>query len=115
MMTELIPSICSGREVNDMNEKKFYLPGIIVPAAAILVNLFLGAGIVDLIATAVTFVLNLRKRSTHRIAIGITLAFALLVGLAITVYSECVFHSVQPAGTTMELVMNILFGIPFIS
>lgn len=98
-----------------MNEKKFYLPGIIVPAAAILVHLFLGAGIIDLIVAPITFVINWRKRKTHRVAIGITLAIAILVGLAITAYSMCVYHSVDPSQTTKDLIMSILFGYVSVS
>lgn len=93
-----------------MNEKKFYLPGIIVPAAAILLNLFLGAGIIHLVVAPITFIINWRKRKTHRIAIGVVLAAALLVGFAITAYSMCVFHSMEPSQSTKELIMSILFG-----
>ena len=93
-----------------MNEKKFYLPGIIVPAAAILLNLFLGVGIIDLVVAPITFIINWRKRKTHRIAIGVVLAAAILVGFAITAYCMCVVHSMEPSQSTKDLIMSILFG-----
>ena len=64
-----------------MNEKKFYLPGIILPAAGILLNLLVGSIVIDLAVLITSFVLNLRKRSSHRTAIGITLSCVLALGI----------------------------------
>ncbi len=96
-----------------MKEKKFYLPGIIVPAVGILAHLFLGAAVIELIFAIVTLVMNLRKKKTHRIAIGIALAIALLVGMIITAYSMVVYHGVDPSQTTKDLIFSILFGLAF--
>ncbi len=98
-----------------MKEKKFYLPGIIVPAVGILAHLLFGAAAIELVAAIITLIMNLRKKKTHRIAIGIALAAALLVGTIISAYSMIVYHSVDPSQTTKDLIMNILFGIAFTS
>lgn len=107
-MTERTKNICFGEGVNNMNEKKFYLPGIIVPAVAIAVNSFIGAGVINLAAAVITFIINLKKRDTHRIAIGITLAIALVLGMAIMAYSMFVFQ--DPSQSNKDLLMSILFG-----
>lgn len=64
-----------------MEEKKFYLPGILLAAAALLIS-FLWEGILVVLAvTIAALVVNLRKRRTHRVKIGI--ALTILAGVMV--------------------------------
>ncbi|MBQ7004736.1 MAG: hypothetical protein IJN57_12345 [Oscillospiraceae bacterium] len=74
-----------------MTEKKFFLPGIILGVAAWLIGFFCFP-VESLAIAIVSLVLNLRKKSTHRIKIGMILTILAIVEsiafLAFTLYLD---------------------------
>ncbi len=97
-----------------MNEKKFYIPGIILPAAGILLNLLVGSIVIDLAVFVTSLVLNLKKRSTHRTAIGIALSCLLALGI-LGIIGIMIFdfsHNgtiYQQEGTFADQILQFLF------
>lgn len=97
-----------------MNEKKFYIPGIILPAVGILLNLLVGSIVIDLAVCITSLVLNLKKRSTHRTAIGIALSCVLALGV-LSIIGIMLFefsHNgaiYQQEGTYADHILQFLF------
>lgn len=97
-----------------MTEKKFYVTGILIPAAGILLHLFVGSIVIDLAVFVTSLVLNLRKRSTHRTAIGIALSCLLALGIlsiiAIMIFEFSQNGAVyQQEGTYTDQILQFLF------
>lgn len=101
-----------------MNEKKFYLAGIIVPIVCIAADMLFGSIVLGLVTGTVSLILNLRKRSTHRVAIGITLSILLFLSVVFTI--AIMLHDLSMNGTIYEqegllteFFLQYLLGIPF--
>lgn len=101
-----------------MNEKKFYLAGIIVPIVCIVADMMFGSIVLGLVTGTVSLILNLRKRSTHRVAIGITLSVLLFLGvistIAIMLFELSVNGTIyRNEGLLTEFYLQYFLGIPF--
>ncbi len=74
-----------------MTEKKFYIPGIILSLISWIIGFFCFP-VESIAVSVVSLVLNLRKKNTHRIKIGIILTILALVEsiafLAFTLYLD---------------------------
>ncbi len=96
-----------------MTEKKFYMPGIILPVVGLLLHAFVGAAAIDLVIAAVSLILNLRKRETHRIKIGIVITILLILGIlsiiGIMIFERVMFGGLLPEETVPEMILHWLF------
>lgn len=102
-----------------MTEKKFYIAGIVVPAVCLLaVDIFLGSIILSVVTGIIGLLMNLKKRKTHRTAIGIVLSVLLLLA-AVTTTGIMVFdlstqgEAYRQDGVLTQMVLQYLLGIPF--
>ncbi len=57
-----------------MEEKKFHTPGILLGAAALIASVFWDGILVGLAVTIAALLVNLRKRRTHLVRIGVVLS-----------------------------------------
>lgn len=96
-----------------MKEKKFYALGIVIPAIGLLTHLCMGGMVLDLIFAAASIILNLRKRETHRIRIGMTLAFVIIIGSVFMACNLIIIHNLNPYQSISDLILAILFGLSF--
>ena len=101
-----------------MNEKKFYLAGIIVPIVCIVADMMFGSIVLGLVTGIICLIMNLKKRSTHRVAIGITLSILVFLGVVSTI--AIMFHDLsmngviyEREGLLTEFYLQYFLGIPF--
>ncbi len=101
-----------------MNEKKFYVPGIIVPIVCILADMLFGSIVLGLVTGIICLIMNLKKRSTHRTAIGIALSILLFLGvvstIAIMLFELSMNGTIyRQEGVLTEFYLQYFLGIPF--
>lgn len=96
-----------------MTEKKFYIPGIILPVLGIILHVFLGAAAIDITIVIVSLILNLRRKETHRVKIGIVLTIFLILGIlsiiGIMIFERIMFGGLLADETIPETILHWLF------
>ncbi len=99
-----------------MTEKKFYLPGIIVPLVGLLVQILIPSMLLQGVVLAVAIVMNMRHRDTHRVTLGI--AVSCLMGFAFLMTLGAMIHNLslnfvvyQQEGLLGKVLLEYLLGI----
>ncbi|MBQ8905054.1 MAG: hypothetical protein IJY85_01650 [Ruminococcus sp.] len=70
-----------------MNEKKFFVPGVLLSAAAVILAWF-ALPVESLVAAIVSLALNLKQKETRHVKIGVALAIiAILMAAVMLIYA----------------------------
>lgn len=91
-----------------MNEKKFFIPGIVISAAALLLSV-LAYPAEAILAAVFSLVLCIRNRSTKRVTIGIVLS-VIACAMAAALLAFYLWQGVTHTGWVNYWLFQLLFG-----
>ncbi len=93
-----------------MTEKKFYIPGIVLSVISFFVSFFCFP-VESIVIGIVSLVLNLRKRKTHRVKIGMIVTILAIVESALFL-AYTLYLNAQGFVATDYWLNILLFGKP---